>query len=95
VPCPTERHFISELPPSVKDAKGRDGMLFVRSAERERPLFTGVMHVTLDSAWNVFSTTTQCSISKAIKYLLFLHNFYKFTVLNVILKYGGVDILLF
>jgi hypothetical protein len=43
-------------------------MLCVRSAERGKTLCTGVMRVTLGSAWNV----SENSISKVIKYYSFV-----------------------
>jgi hypothetical protein len=50
-----------------------------------------VWHVTLDSVWNVFETTTPSSISKVIKHYSFII-LQKFTVLKVILKCSSVNI---
>jgi hypothetical protein len=48
------------------------------------------MPVALDSAWNVFETTTPSSISEVIRY--YSCKIFKFTELKLILRYRGVDI---
>jgi hypothetical protein len=70
VPSLTERHVIVNFDHLIIKQDQRQWVICQKG--RGRTWCTGVMHVTLDSAWNVFKTTTPSSISKAIKYHFFV-----------------------
>jgi hypothetical protein len=60
-------------------------VLSVRSMDRGRTLYTGVMHVALDCVCNAFEITVPSSVSKVIMPILFSCKCYKLTVPNLIL----------